>query len=165
MYVRYSETNRGQTALGDCWSTETAKLFWSLTSTACCFKHRTPVPNRLPILNPLNAWGEAMNGMRVVLAGTAHAKKFEGSTFRETWMKWLIFIVPLTEPTLTSCCSFTTLWDKQMSHQKSEITNCVPRGLVHLADYLFGSGNHASWSFSESSTWNLKRMQGIIRNV
>ncbi|CAG8610168.1 4565_t:CDS:2 [Paraglomus brasilianum] len=139
------ETSCASAILGKILQQKNNKTLLLVDEHGALFDSNPPIPDMLPILSSLknlNAWNETLNGARVVLTGTTHAK-FEMTHLKNGMQDWVIYCNPLSPVT------FGRLLDTILSHFHSDtcqnilissardkilrITNCMPQELVCLA--------------------------------
>ncbi|RHZ57881.1 hypothetical protein Glove_382g60 [Diversispora epigaea] len=98
------------------------------------------VPNRLQILNPLMNlpyWGEHYKGVRVIFTGTAHAKyeRTHMQNGQREW--WIIYVGPLQDDIFDALLQMHPILKIPSIKEKvKKVTNCVPRELIYLAEYV-----------------------------
>ncbi|CAG8642695.1 7392_t:CDS:1, partial [Diversispora eburnea] len=98
------------------------------------------VPNRLQILNPLMNlpyWGEHYKGVRVIFTGTAHAKyeRTHMQNGQREW--WIIYVGPLQDDVFDALLQMHPILKiPSIKEEVKKVTNCVPRELIHLAEYV-----------------------------
>ncbi|RHZ82057.1 hypothetical protein Glove_114g216 [Diversispora epigaea] len=101
---------------------------------------KDPVPLRIHLLSPLmnlNFWGEHYKFARVIFTGTAHAR------FEREYMKngqyefWVIYVGPLQSNVFDILLQLHPVLRIQgIKEEAKKVTNCVPRELIYLVEYL-----------------------------
>ncbi|KAF9956630.1 hypothetical protein BGZ65_002554 [Modicella reniformis] len=100
------------------------------------FQQDPPVPAKHALLNPLMqlaAWRETSTGARVVLTGTSHAR-FENKYVKSDMRDWLEYVGPLSDTVFDKLLDMNPILSRpEIRDQVKEITNCVPRELIKMA--------------------------------
>ncbi|KAG0351443.1 hypothetical protein BG005_009051 [Podila minutissima] len=102
------------------------------------FENDPHVPQKFRSLVPLSSyhwWGEDAKGSRVIFTGAAHGK-FEMTILEPSYRsKSLVFVGPLSTTVFSSLLdTYPHLVQSDIKAEVTQITNCVPRELVNLAE-------------------------------
>ncbi|KAF9370020.1 hypothetical protein CPB97_003085 [Podila verticillata] len=102
------------------------------------FQRDPYVPEKFKSLNPLSSyhwWGEDTNGSRLIFTGTAHGK-FEMTIMDESYRATsVVFVSPLSRNVFSNLLdTYPWLQAATIEREVTQITNCVPRELVNLAE-------------------------------
>ncbi|RHZ75625.1 hypothetical protein Glove_212g118 [Diversispora epigaea] len=82
-------------------------------------------------------WGEGYKGIRVIFTGIAHAK-YEGTYMQESQREWwMIYVGPLQDDVFDALLQLHPILKiPGIKEEVKKVTNCVPRELMHLAEYV-----------------------------
>ncbi|CAG8474931.1 9704_t:CDS:1 [Paraglomus occultum] len=123
------------TIFGDILQRTNRKTLLVVDEHGALFDNDPPAPVQLPILKPLMTltyWGEHIAGARVVLTGITHAK-FERKYLKSGMQDWIVFVGPLSEDVFSKLLELHPLLGKlTIAPKVKQITNCIPRELMHL---------------------------------
>ncbi|KAF9294962.1 hypothetical protein BGZ74_011026 [Mortierella antarctica] len=102
------------------------------------FENDPHVPQKFRSLVPLSSyhwWGEDAKGSRVIFTGAAHGK-FEMTILEPSYRsKSLVFVGPLSTTVFSNLLdTYPHLVQSDIKAKVTQITNCVPRELVNLAE-------------------------------
>ncbi|CAG8578407.1 1616_t:CDS:2, partial [Acaulospora morrowiae] len=101
---------------------------------------KEPVPLRIHLLNPLmnlNFWGEHYKFARVIFTGTAHARYEKEIMKNDQYEFWVIYVGPLQSNVFDILLQLHPVLRIQgIKEEAKKITNCVPRVLMYLVEYI-----------------------------
>ncbi|CAI2179629.1 19057_t:CDS:2, partial [Funneliformis geosporum] len=101
---------------------------------------KDPVPLRIHLLSPLmnlNFWGEHYKFARVIFTGTAHARYERECMKNGQYEFWVIYVGPLQSNVFDILLQLHPVLRIQgIKEEAKKITNCVPRELIYLVEYI-----------------------------
>ncbi|CAI2189216.1 11414_t:CDS:2 [Funneliformis geosporum] len=101
---------------------------------------KDPVPLRIHLLSPLmnlNFWGEHYKFARVIFTGTAHARYEREYMKNGQYEFWVIYVGPLQSNVFDILLQLHPVLRIQgIKEEAKKITNCVPRELIYLVEYI-----------------------------